>query len=415
MSVFRRFVGTVQVGGLYVLLALLPFSKAAVEISFGVLFLTWLFQRCDPATRADTVWLTPRFRPLVYAILAYLAACALSIPVSKTPILSLNGFINKWVEYLLFFVVAADLGRRPGVVRNGLMIIAASSLFVLIEAVTQEHAGRGIFSGHLYQNYQRATGPYENPIDLATYLMVVIPLMLMAAIGRRRWLVRTMLWSLLVALVVLLARTDALGAWLGLCLGLPLVIVVEQPMVRRYGLIALVGIVLFCSIVPQGVGQNGIPHSKEAFSFARLGTSDRWNMWQAALGMIRDRPILGHGVNTFMANYLDYWVGGERQPRYAHNCYLQVAAETGFVGLVTFLGLLGLIFAQWFAALRRGGGSDDRLALIGFTAGLFAFVLQAGIDTNFYSLRQAALFWLLAGLATGLSDSVGGQTPLKST
>ena len=415
MTFFRKLVGIIQIGGLYMLLVLLPFSKAAVEISFGMLFLTWLFQRCDPATRTDTVWLTPRFRPLAYAILVYMAVCALSIIVSKVPAQSLNGFINKWVEYLLFFVVAADLGRRPGMIRSSLMVIAVSSCFVLVEAVTQELFRRGVFTGHLYQSYQRATGPYENPIDLATYLMVIIPLMLMAAIQRQRVLLRPMLWGLLVALVVLLARTDALGAWLGLCLGLLLVIVAEQPIVRRYGLIALVGIVLFCSIVPQGVGQNGIPHSKEAFSFVRLGTSDRWNMWQAALGMIRDRPILGHGVNTFMANYLDYWVGGERQPRYAHNCYLQVAAETGFVGLVTFLGLLGLIFAQWFAALRRGGGSDDRLTLIGFTAGLFAFVLQAGIDTNFYSLRQAALFWLLAGLATGLSDPVGGQTPLQST
>ena len=403
MTAVRRLVGTIQVGGLYVLLLLLPFSKAVVEISFGILFLSWLFQRCDPATRTDTVWLTPRFRPLACAILAYLAACALSVAVSKTPLLSLNGFINKWVEYLLFFVVAVDLGRRPGVVRSGLAILAVSSFFVFIEAVTQERFGRGIFMGHSYRDYQRAIGPYENPIDLATYLMVVIPLILMAAIQRRRML-RALLWSLLVCLVVLLARTDALGAWLGLCLGL-LAFLAGQPAVRRDGLILLAGIVLFCGVIPQGKGQGQRqPHQKEAFSFARFGTTDRWNMWQAALGMIRDRPILGHGVNTFMSNYLDYWVGGERQPRYAHNCYLQVAAETGIVGLVTFVGLLGLIFARWLSALRRGARSDDRLALAGFAAGLLAFVLQAGIDTNFYSLRQAALFWILAGLATGLSD-----------
>ena len=135
-----------------------------------------------------------------------------------------------------------------------------------------------------------------------------------------------------------------------------------------------------------------------------IGTRDRWAMWQAALGMIRDRPIVGHGVNTFMANYLDYWVGGERMPRYAHNCYLQVAAETGIVGLAAFLWLLAALFLRLGRAARVPPFDASRLLLSGLCAGLVAFAVQAGVDTNFYALRQAALFWVLAGMAVGLSE-----------
>jgi len=90
-------------------------------------------------------------------------------------------------------------------------------------------------------------------------------------------------------------------------------------------------------------------------------------------------------------------------PRYAHNCYLQVAAETGFVGLAAFLALLGMLF--WHL-IRRAMRSEAQLAILlpGFIGGLLAFVVQAGVDTNFYSLRQAALFWVLAGVAVGLSE-----------
>ena len=126
-------------------------------------------------------------------------------------------------------------------------------------------------------------------------------------------------------------------------------------------------------------------------------------MWQAAMGMIRDRPILGHGLNTFMANYLTYWVGGEQAPRYAHNCYLQVAAETGLIGLGVFLVLLWQIFAYLLRGLTRLP-SQEGLLLLGMIAGLFAFAVQAGVDTNFYALRQAALFWTLAGLAVGYAS-----------
>jgi O-antigen ligase len=138
-------------------------------------------------------------------------------------------------------------------------------------------------------------------------------------------------------------------------------------------------------------------------SLSDVGTKDRVFMWQTAWHMIQDRPVLGHGINTFMANYLTYWVGGEQQPRYAHNCYLQMAAETGLVGLAAFLWLLWLAFARMGRALTRAPASGDRTILAGLVAGLLAFAIQAGYDTNFYAMRQVAIFWVLAGLAVGLS------------
>ena len=133
-------------------------------------------------------------------------------------------------------------------------------------------------------------------------------------------------------------------------------------------------------------------------------------MWQSALRMTWDRPILGQGVNTFMANYLHYWVGGQQQPRYAHNCYLQMAAETGLVGLGTFLWLLWSMVGLWRRAMRWMLSQDPPdFLLMGWTAGLTAFLVQAAVDTNFYSLRQAFLFWTLAGIATGLAARNAAQ------
>lgn len=92
-------------------------------------------------------------------------------------------------------------------------------------------------------------------------------------------------------------------------------------------------------------------------------------------------------------------------PRYAHNCYLQVAAETGLIGLVAFLTFLGILF--WHL-IRRAMRSEAQLAILlpGLIGGLLAFVVQAAVDTNFYSLRQAVLFWVLAGVAVGLSEHI---------
>jgi O-antigen ligase len=145
---------------------------------------------------------------------------------------------------------------------------------------------------------------------------------------------------------------------------------------------------------------------------AATGLQDRLWMWQAAWKMIQAHPWLGVGLNTFMANYRTYWVGGEWMPRYAHNCYLQVAAETGLIGLAAFLWLLWSMVARWYQAIQRSDPqAPTRMRLIGVSVGLIVFLAQSAIDTNFYALRHAALFWTLAGLSTGLAAAMLEPAP----
>jgi len=398
MTRVSRRVEIIQEGSLYVLLFLLPFSKAAVEITFAVLLLGWILARLDSRTAGDSVWVRSHLRPLAIAVGLYLAVCALSIAVSHYPLQSLRGFVGKWLEYLLLFMMVADVGSRPGVAGRVALVIAVSSFFVVVEGVTQEVFSRGVFRhydiGPLY-TFDRMTGPYENPIDLATYLMAVIPVLLGWQLTQQRWLRRS-LWVLLFVLMVCMARTEAIGVVISFCLAVLVMMRWPTPL-RRYGPILLAGFLLAGGFFLQRVGRLGL-----IFSPTKVGTVDRRFMWQAAINMIKDRPILGHGVNTFMANYLAYWVGGEQQPRYAHNCYLQVAAETGLIGLAAFLWLFWCLLARMLAALHRPFSGEGFL-LLGLYGGVLAFVMHAGIDTDFYAMRQAALFWTLAGLGVGLS------------
>ncbi len=404
MNPLGKVVRSIQEGSLYLLLVLLPFSKAAVEVLFGVLLLGWLIERARPETRRQTLWVRAEQRRLVWALGMFLAACALSVVVSGHRWLSLNGLINKWLEYLLFVVIVADVASRPGVVTRCLMALSASVLLVGVEGLTQEFSGRGLLRHFPARSvFGRMTGPYENPGDLATFLMVVIPLFMtvwMTVRGWKRFLVTVLLLTLMGCVV----RTGTVGAWLGLGAGLVLVVTLNKRL-RRFGVLTLAVLMLGAGIWSH---RDGRLHNVRS-PMQDIGVADRLYMWKAAMRMIQDRPLFGHGLNTFMSNYLSYWVGGERQPRYAHNCYLQMAAETGLVGLFFFVGLLVLLFVHLIRAARRLQG-NRRLILLGFVGGLFAFALQAGVDTNFYSLRQAALFWTLAGLAVGLSARAVPET-----
>jgi putative inorganic carbon (HCO3(-)) transporter len=279
-------------------------------------------------------------------------------------------------------------------------VVACSVAAVLLEGLTQELFGHGLLRRYPVWAYSRMTGPYENPIDLATYLIVTLPLLVSATTQHRGWS-RAFWWAVILSATAALGRTGAMGAWLALAVGLSVMISCSGPL-RRAGLVIL-GVLAFGGAVYVSCRED----LASLVSMTDIGTMDRWAMWQAALRMIQERPLLGHGVNTFMANYLSYWVGGEQMPRYAHNCYLQVAAETGIPGAVAFLAVLGCLFSRLVVGWRRMA-SDSRKLLVGFLAGLLAFVVQAAIDTNFYALRQAALFWSLAGVALGFAESSHG-------
>lgn len=382
---------------LVILFFLLPFSKASIEICFGLLMLGWLLERADPASRWDTLWSGKPLRLVLLSLAGFIAVCAASVVVSRFPRASVEGLIGKWLEYLLFTVFVADASREPRVRTWILSTLSVSSALVMFEAISQEIFGKGLIRHYPLEAYARMTGPYENPIDLATYIMVVLPILVAWALTLRGY-VRWLLAALLLVMIVCLGRTEASGAWLGLLVGLGAMMLMDNRL-RKAGLI-----VFAAMIVAGGAWLTYTKRLQQTFSLSDLGTQDRWAMWQAALGMIADRPLLGHGVNTFMSNYLDYWVGGERMPRYAHNCYLQVAAETGLIGLSFFLALLGTFFFRLRSRIQKIE-PNARLIALGMAAGLLAFVTQAGIDTNFYAMRQAALFWTVAGLAIGLSET----------
>jgi O-antigen ligase len=388
----------VQEGSLYLLLLLLPFSNAVVELAFVALLAGWLVD-WPQRRRERRVW-PVALRPILWSLATFLALCALSLTVSRYPHLGLRALITKWGEYAALFVLIADLVmRHPAVFARSLVVIACSTALVVVEAVSQELRGYGLIRHISVEIYDRMSGPYKDPSNLSTYLMVVTPLLLTFALAPGRPWRRWILGGLLVAVLGCLARTEIAGAWLGVLAGMA-VLAAGDRRLRRWGLGLALVLCLASGLYLQAVGK-----LEHLLSPAEAGKIDRRVMWGAAWNMIQDRPVLGHGLNTFMANYLDYWVGGERQPRYAHNCYLQIMAETGAVGLLAFGFWLATLFGALARALARLP-AERRGLLLGVIAALIGFLVQAGLDTNFYVVRQAVLFFAVAGLALGLSQSV---------
>lgn len=387
-----------------VLLFLIPFSKAAIEILFPILLLLWLLGWvCADPEKAIGVWRSPLARGVLLGLLAYLFFCALSVAASSNPILSLRGLVRKTLEYALFFVIAAEVAQNPGVARRSLWALVTAGCLVLAWGLLQEFVIvlkliPGIpLDPFLWKPllHGRMVGPYENPNDLATFLMVVASLLLSLALGGQRRSIG--LWGLVLLFLGGMAWTHSRGALLGLAAALAFLTLFygrRKPVGwLAVGLLLVVSAFLF---IRKG-------HISELFAFADAGSRDRIVMWRTAWHMIQARPIAGVGLNTFMFNYGSFSGEPNSGPAYAHNGFLQTAAEIGIPGLLVFLLFLAFWFTVLWRTIRSALPVEDPLfpVLAGMGAAGIAFLVQSTFDTNFYALRQAVLFWTLAGVALG--------------
>jgi O-antigen ligase len=147
----------------------------------------------------------------------------------------------------------------------------------------------------------------------------------------------------------------------------------------------------------------------------------------AAFNVFLDYPLLGVGPGLYGPYYSVPYANqlGLRhfdEPRRAHNLFLEVAAETGALGLGTFLIVLGATIVP-LLALRRGWqklniehanlASALLLALIGYlTAGLFLHLAYERYLWLLVALASAAV-WILTprGTKSTWSDVIGPTSP----
>ena len=159
---------------------------------------------------------------------------------------------------------------------------------------------------------------------------------------------RRLLWTLpAVALGVstlLLGLTR--GAWIGLATGMLLAVAVGRP--RALILLPLVASLLYLAL-PRPV----LKRAATSFDLRDTATRERLEMFGAGIGMARDNPILGLGPGLVQPAYTDYRRGSTpTKIPHLHNNVVQITAERGVAGLLTYLTILGVFCLHVWRALQ---------------------------------------------------------------
>jgi O-antigen ligase len=145
--------------------------------------------------------------------------------------------------------------------------------------------------------------------------------------------------------------------------------------------------------------------------FAAGGGTGRLDLWGIALDMSADHPALGVGAGNFQIEEPAYATRSTTllrpdlvvdTPKVAHNTYLHVLAEFGWIGLALLVGLIiGSLAHAWRAvkSFERAGRRELEMLARGVVVGTLGMLAAFA----FISAQYEKQLWLLLGLAASLS------------
>lgn len=269
----------------------------------------------------------------------------------------------------------------------------------------------------------RSAGPIGDPNYYAQIMVVLLPIALERLLHEQKPLLRGLAAWGVVVIVFAIFLTYSRGGFLAMSVSLLAFLMVYPPKIA-YIPIAIMGGLLLLSLAPPN-------YLDRILSLNELFTSDGSRMVNdpalrgrasenlAALAMVKAHPLFGIGLSNFSYLFNQYskeaglaLVATERA---AHNLYLEVVAETGLVGLATFLIILAtcirtIAHCWWVFVKTKYREYAGMIAAFGM--GFLGYLVAAFFIHGAYP----RYFYLLIGIALSLHlVAQNHQEELRST
>jgi O-antigen ligase len=187
----------------------------------------------------------------------------------------------------------------------------------------------------------RISGPSSHVMTFSGLLLPLSVMFLFLWWRQRKW------WQLLsfVLPTLTLLLTFTRSVWLGWAIAVLAVVLATRARIAVY---ALPVVILFITFMPLDLFSRLI----STFDLKQSSNFDRIRMLEAGAEMIRDYPVFGVGITNVKETYALYRKHDAPRPRqpHLHNNVVQLWAERGILGLVSYLLLLALFLRECIAA-----------------------------------------------------------------
>jgi len=233
---------------------------------------------------------------------------------------------------------------------------------------------------------------YLGPNEVAAFFNMYTVLLLGLYLCMKRSINKLILLGIILCNSFCIIFLFSRAAYVGFAAGLFVLFAIKNKKL----LIPLILIGIFWQVaLPERV-QERILMTTDDYGELDPSSASRLVVWDQALGLFSDSPIIGVGFGVF--RNLDYRLGD------THNIFIKILVEQGIIGLFIFLLLIFIMFVQ---GIKLFTGGDDRVSQglgLGFSMCIIVLLVNNMFGDRWTYMELSAYFWVFAGLVARLNS-----------
>lgn len=360
--------------------------------------------------------------PISIAILINTAWIFMDCFLSEHKIISFKYFFSRCWFIIVFYFLAIVLFKKIRNIHNFHWLYIAGLTIVIIYTFIQhsQYNFSQIVSFTIMQPFFVGHGVY------AAAIAFFIPYLLMQALYAYKLRIPASIMIISAALLTLFSLaivfSYARAAWVSLAAAAALMILFALR-VRFFLIIAVLSAVSFyvvsnsddiiyrLSFNKQNSAE-GLEKHLESVSNIQNDVSnlERVNRWVAAINMSKVKPITGFGPGTYPFDYAVY-----QDPQYkteittyfgdnggVHSEYLAPLAETGWIGLLSFLLILFFVYKTGFQLIYKSKKYSVQILATSILLGLSTYLTHGLLNNYSETDKIAVIFWGSFAMITAL-------------
>jgi len=406
---------------LYIILLFAPLSIPLSELSpgfgfdmflptepllFGLLILFLLKLIYERGYDRDIL-----IHPVSLAIYFNLFWILVTSVTSSMPLVSFKFLLSRLWFIVGFYFLAAKLFSNSKNLEKYVWLYVGSLALVILYT-TYRHLGYGLYDKQAAHFVM--TPFYNDHTSYGAVIAMYIPFLVLFAFSNNyKPKIRTVALLVLGILLLGFVLSYARAAWLSMVVALGVFTVIKlkikfQPLFITFATILILFLVFQNRIfmaMENNSKQSSANISEHITSATNITTDasnlERINRWSCALQMFSERPVFGFGPGTYMFKYAPYQLKENRtiistnsgDGGNAHSEYLGPLSESGVLGMLSFMLILGVVIYTAVHAYTRLTDSRMRGLVLAALVGLVTYYFH-GLLNNFLDTDKLSVpFW----------------------
>lgn len=252
-----------------------------------------------------------------------------------------------------------------------------------------------------YKFASRASATFDNPLILATYLVMTTPFCAFGSVYFKRSKNRKISRICLLLAVGGILGTSSRSSYLAIASAMIILIFSSKKLMKK----------LWPFIIALAIGiPSGLLVRYKNDSASDFFNSDnkRIEIWKSCVKMFEQKPIFGHGAGT--ENVHQALINTYNIDRtHAHNLFLEQLVEGGIVGIIFVVIIIYIIAKNLFKIISAKNGKYRYYGAV-YTSSLVAFIIMSLTEHTLQSPKELMIFFFILGFVEATYRIVMNKT-----